>query len=278
MDDAKWTWTLAGGVVILVVGLALYRYGGFGGIDQAAAPPQSGAPEAAAVEAPAVRYPVPEAAIEEPASAGLSTLDASDEAVRSGMEQLFGAGPVDALLVPQDVIRRLVVMIDNLPGDGVPIEQRPLRKVAGSFAVQSADGRLSMSPENAGRYAPFVDAFQSADTGLLTGFYFRYYPLFQQAYQDLGYPGRYFNDRLIAVIDHLLQTPEVVSPVALVQPKVMFEYADPRLQALSAGQKAVIRMGSVNAAAFKNKLREIRSEIVAKSQRPQLEPQGRPAG
>ena len=37
--------------------------------------------------------------------------------------------------------------------------------------------------------------------------YKQYYPLFQQAYVDLGYPEGYFNDRLVEVIDHLLATP-----------------------------------------------------------------------
>ena len=43
--------------------------------------------------------------------------------------------------------------------------------------------------------------------------YARLYPLFQQAYEELGYPGRYFNDRLVEVIDDLLATPEPTGPV-----------------------------------------------------------------
>jgi hypothetical protein len=46
-----------------------------------------------------------------------------------------------------------------------------------------------------------------------------------------------------------------------VQPKVFYEFADPKLEARSAGQKLLIRMGPQNAAALKKKLREIRSQI-----------------
>jgi hypothetical protein len=67
---------------------------------------------------------------------------------------------------------------------------------------------------------------------------------------------------LIEVIDHLLATPEVRDPVRLVQPRVMYEYADPQLQALSAGQKVLIRMGAANAAVVKTKLRELRTELM----------------
>ena len=89
-----------------------------------------------------------------------------------------------------------------------------------------------------------------------------YYPLFQQAYRELGYPDGYFNGiRLIVVIDHLLETPDVIEPVALTQPNVMYEYADPELESRSAGQKIMMRMGSENAARVRAKLREIRAVL-----------------
>jgi Protein of unknown function (DUF3014) len=51
----------------------------------------------------------------------------------------------------------------------------------------------------------------------------------------------------------------------------MYEFADPALEARSAGQKIMIRMGSENAAKVKAKLREIRREVTRrdpKSDRP----------
>jgi len=38
--------------------------------------------------------------------------------------------------------------------------------------------------------------------------------LFQQSYEDLGYPGQYFNDRLVEVIDDMLKTPDVQGPIS----------------------------------------------------------------
>jgi len=93
----------------------------------------------------------------------------------------------------------------------------------------------------------------------------RFYPLFQQAYRELGYPDGYFNDRLVVVIDHLLATPDVPQPVALRQPNVMYEYADPALESRSAGQKLLIRSGPANETAIKAKLREIRAALTGQA-------------
>jgi hypothetical protein len=87
--------------------------------------------------------------------------------------------------------------------------------------------------------------------------------LFQDAYVALGYPDGYFNDRLVEVIDHLLETPEVNDPIELVRPHVLYEYSDPNLEALSSGQKLLLRMGSDNAARIKGTLRELRVLVTA---------------
>jgi Protein of unknown function (DUF3014) len=87
--------------------------------------------------------------------------------------------------------------------------------------------------------------------------------LFQEAYQNLCYPSGYFNDRLVQVIDVLLATPQPSGPIELVQPNVMYTFADPALEARPAGQKLLIRMGPDNAAAIKSKLMELRALITA---------------
>ncbi len=69
---------------------------------------------------------------------------------------------------------------------------------------------------------------------------------FSRSYEDLGYPGQYFNDRLVEVIDHLLQTPDLRGPIELKQGRVFYEYADPALESRSAGQKLLMRMGGDN--------------------------------
>ena len=124
---------------------------------------------------------------------------------------------------------------------------------------------LVHSPRNSARYARYVKLVQALDAERVVAIYVHFYPLFQQAFVELGYPNAQFNDRLVDVIDHLLETPDVQGPVALVRPKVFFEFADPELEELSAGQKLMVRIGPDNAAVLKTKLREIRRALVAEA-------------
>jgi hypothetical protein len=119
-----------------------------------------------------------------------------------------------------------------------------------------------MSPENYARFDFLVNMATSPAPETVAGAYQYMYPLFQEAYVGLGYPDGYFNDRLVEVIDHLLSTPAPAEPILLVQPRVYYEYADPKLEALSGGQKLLLRMGSTNAAKVRQMLQALRVLIV----------------
>ena len=162
------------------------------------------------------------------------------------------------------MVRRIVATVDNLPRLSLAADIRPVKPVPGAFATLGPDGAKQIGLENSARYAPYVNAFAGVDSRALVALYVRFYPLFQQAYRDLGYPNGYFNDRLVEAIDNLLATPVIEGPISLTQPKVLYEYADPSLQSLSAGQKVMLRMGPDNAARVRAKLREIRALVTAK--------------
>lgn len=247
-------------------------------------PPVEQAPVAEApapVESePAIQYPVPEAP-QAPDTPPLPAMAESDAPVAQELSGLFGMDLIAALLEPQNVIRRIVATVDGLPRAHGTDRLRPVKPLSPAFEVErvppaslTAEERIFIGEGNAARYAPLVSLFESTDVQSMVAVYQRWYPLLQQGYEDLGYPGRYFNDRLVQVIDHLLEAPEVKGRIELTQPNVMFEYADPALEALSAGQKTLVRMGPANAARVKEKLRELRGALAAI---PRPEPQA-PAG
>jgi len=220
-------------------------------VAQAPAP----APEPPAPPAPKVEYPI------EPApDAPQLALDASDAPLRDALASLF-KGRLPEFVQPMNLVRHIVATIDNLPREKTAPRLLPVRPTAGALSTVNAGDSMVIAPANSARYAPVIGAVQAVDTRQLVAVYVRFYPLFQQAYRELGYPDGYFNDRLVVVIDHLLATPTVKTPIALVQPKVLYRYADPELEALSSGQKAMIRVGPDNAAVLKVKLREVRNEI-----------------
>lgn len=209
----------------------------------------------------APQYPVPKTSSDAPP---LPELEASDSFLVDLVSQLFGADAVQNFLVTTDIVRHVVVTIDNLPRKKVAERLKPIKPIPGKFQVTGPEGGQSIAKENAARYTTLVQLFEAVDTQTLATAYFRVYPLLQQAYIDLGYPDAYFNNRLVEVIDHLLATPTVQPPIRVVQPNVLYEYADPQLEALSAGQKILIRIGPEHAARVKRKLRELRAAITAK--------------
>lgn len=192
----------------------------------------------------------------------LPALDESDADMLGWLAELFGTQIVTELVVPERLIRNIVVTIDNMPRQQLVPQQRPLRPTPGTFVTTGTEDEIVLAPENYERYAAVMQLVRNTDPRVPAALYGRFKPLFQQAYEELGYPSRSFQQRVIEVIDHLLATPEVVDPVRLVQPRVMYQYADPRLEALSGGQKWLIRMGAANAAIVKTKLRELRTELM----------------
>jgi hypothetical protein len=211
---------------------------------------------------PAIQHPLPEGQ-DSASKAPLPPLADSDAALSGALGQVAGAASVKDYLLPENIIRRLVVTIDNLPRQKVAVAKRPTGGAAGSFVANGDELHATLDPQNFARYQPMVAAAGKLDMQQVAGVYVRFYPLFQQAYQDLGYPNGYFNDRLVQVIDTLLATPQPAEPIALVRPNVMYIFADPALESRPAGQKLLIRMGPDNAAVIKTKLTELRAAITA---------------
>jgi hypothetical protein len=252
-----------------IVGVAalifLLAAGGVYYLRSRSAPPPA-APEAPASAAtaaePAIEHPLPEGS-SNAASAPLPDLANSDSPLRDALAQLAGADTVKDYLVPEDLIRRIVVTIDNLPRQKIAVDKRPTKPIAGSFAADGDELHATLNQRNFERYKPLVAAISKLDMHQVGAVYIRFYPLFQQSYQNLGYPNGYFNDRLVEVIDAMLATPEPSGPIQLERPNVMYTFADPALEARPAGQKLLIRMGPQNAQAVKAKLTELRAVIAA---------------
>ena len=225
-------------------------------------PPPAVAPPAQSAQSPAepVLHPLPEA---DGQAAPLPALADSDEAFGAALTGLLGAPAVAQYLAADNLIRRVVVTIDNLPRQKVSLDKRAVGAVPGTLRVHGDELHSTLASENAARYEPMVALVRNLDMHEVAKVYIRFYPLLQRAYTDLGYPTGYFNDRLIAVIDELLATPQPAGTIELVRPNVLYEFADPALEARPAGQKLLLRMGAENAAVIKSKLLELRAVLTA---------------
>ncbi len=226
------------------------------------APPAAAPPPAA----PAIRHPLPAAP-----GGGLPSLDSSDSYLERALAELLGHKSVRTFLHLDGVARRFVATVDNLGTGDAPASRWPVKTTAGSFQTEPRDGAMVIAAGNEARYLPFVRFAAGIDARRAVALYQRAYPLLQQAYEDLGYPGKYFNDRVVEVLDNLLATPTPAGPIAVKRFTAdggtsgggLYVFADPVLETSTAGQKILLRMGRDNAALLMPKLRELRALIVA---------------
>ncbi len=230
-------------------------------------PPEPASPASTAAAEPATLHPI------EPSPAP-TAMGASD--IPQALVGLIGQKAVTSFFQTDDFARRFVATIDNLGREHAAPMLWPINPTPGRFTVEGPAGAALIAADNSMRYTPFVLLVETIDIGRAVDLYVQMYPMLQQAYQDLGYPKRYFNDRFIEVIDKLLSTPDVSYPVKVTltevkgpipseRPWVRYQFADPELESLSAGQKILLRVGPVNERRLKAKLLEIRQQLVARA-------------
>lgn len=267
-DKSIWWWVL-GVLVLVAAGVAWWWWWQGRGPAPAPvvqAPPPPTVAEPAKAEPPRIEHPIeaaPAAAAAPTEPTPLPPLAESDSALRAAISKLVGEKSLLEFFHMRDIASRIVATVDNLPRAKVAQKILPVRGPGGAFLVDGDGEARVIGAANPARYAAHLRLLDAVDSRQAAALYLRFYPLLQQAYRDLGYPQGNFNDRLVFVIDHLLATPEIEGPIKLTQPKVLYEFADPDLEARSAGQKLLLRMGNANAARAKKKLREFRREITA---------------
>jgi hypothetical protein len=269
MTKDSQAWVLLAMAVAVVAGLTWWRVGMM---------PHAPATSVFA-PAPALRAeppPEPQAAIEYPLGELPQPAELTGASLRQALAKLLGGTAALAGLQLDDFPRRLVATIDNLARRHAPAQAWPVDPAPGRFDVIEAGDAPVISADNAERYTSFVLLAQAVDAKRAVDLYVRLYPVLQAAYEELGFPHRYFNDRVMTVIDLLLSTPEtamplklrlteVKGPIASLRPWVRYEFDDPALESLSSGQKMLLRMGPVNERRLKDKLAELRTELARRA-------------
>lgn len=213
-----------------------------------------------------------EAIAEEPAertATKKSTRDtvavADDKAINQELAKHWSLGQLRKFFNLQEQARRLVITVDNLSGEHVPSQMRVTRGMPGLLQVDPDGENFTLSTRNYKRYDAFISFVESLNAKTVARLYARFYPLLQHTYEETGFPDQQFHARVLAAIDDMLAAPNVKGDVALVQPKVLYRFEDPDLEALSPGKKIMIRVGPENAARLKRVLRRLRTAIAARA-------------
>jgi hypothetical protein len=273
-------WIIA--IILVVLGvIALYVFNASQSTIEEAPPPPVMVEEPSPPPAPEpqnvpaeVLAPAPaeEPVVEQPP---LPPLAESDPVAIETLSGLVGDERVREYVAHQDVIPRLVATVDAMGGAQVPASIKVIEGPGGEFQATADENPASVirnaagdpipqyivDPVNDRRYDSYVKMLEAVDVSQLAATYREYRPLLEEAFRQLGYPDGDFDQRLRAVIDELLATPDVAEPVRLIKPEAFYLYADKELESLTAGQKALLRMGPENAARVKAKLSEIRDAL-----------------
>ncbi len=199
----------------------------------------------------------------------LPTLNESDSSILAALQQLRGEGLLQ-LLVPQELIRKFVLAVNNLAEGKVIHEYRPVVSppppfVAETFSVMiegAAVDQERVAPANFQRYEPYVTTLALIDSDAAVAVYRRFYPLLEEAFRELGLKKPNFHSVLIAAIDNILAAPDAQGDLLLVRPKVFYQYADPALEQLPQTHKLMLRMGPENARSVKASLRQLRARLI----------------
>ncbi len=157
----------------------------------------------------------------------------------------------------ENVIRDFVALVDNLAAGVVARDSAIIKGPEARFMIEEVDGQLFMNPQSYQRYDNIIDWFVGMDNRALVAVFTQYEPLFDEAYAEISRPGTSFRKRLEGAVNVLNATPVQHGLIELQSDKIMYTYADEKLESLPAAQRQMLRIGPDNMARVTTKLNEL---------------------
>ncbi len=219
----------------------------------------------------------------EPVENVLPLLDDSDDWLKIKLPEITWRKELLKLIIDEDMIRRFVVFTDNFAQGTIAYEHSPFILPNAKFTPEidsvsfqsigqtpkqtSSDTTLSITQnvwqwnENSSRrFSLYVDLLRSMDSESLVQWYSEIKPLIDEAYSELGYEDD-FTSTLQDAITRVLDMELPKSSMALIQPSVMYKFADPELEALPDTDKLLLRLGKDNLLVMKSVLLELHEKL-----------------
>ncbi len=191
----------------------------------------------------------------------LPSLDESDAFVRGLVEALSSHMQLARWMMTEDLLRKFTAVVDNIAEGVSPAPHLPFLKPEEEFQATYQSGYFYAEPQSYDRYDLVADVFGSIDARATAKLYSDLKPLIREAYVELGYPGRNFDETFSLALDRLIKVPALEGRVELDGTTVSFKYADPALERLSPAQKHFLRMGPRNVKMIQAKLAELKIHL-----------------
>ncbi len=192
-------------------------------------------------------------------------IDISDASVKSALLAVAKSPTFGRLLVNESLIQKFVINVHNLADEELASKDSLVVAPQDSFKTYQQADRTWIDKASFSRYNTYVDALESIEVDELLSVYDTYKSSIVEKYAEISRPGANFDRTLIQAIDELLDTPQVPMPIEVFSESVMYKFKDARLENLSAPQKQLLRTGPENMRRIKAILRDLKSELQARS-------------
>ena len=186
-----------------------------------------------------------------------SDLDGSDEFIRDVIGTISSHPGLAEWIVSDGLIRRFVVVVDNVADGSNPAQHVPFMRPMTRFRTSGEGAALQIDARSYRRYDLHAQIIASLNTQGTADLYLALEPLMNEAYVELGNPDRPFTQTLERAIVSLLNAPIVDGLPALVEHAPFFQYTDTTLESLTPAQKQLLGMGPDNVRTVQAKLRQM---------------------
>ena len=190
-----------------------------------------------------LELPVSEPTVDivEAESEGLPPLNESDTWFR---DQL--ADVATPWLAETELIRTAATVLENASRGELPRKFLGFLAPTGKFGISGSGAQRQMDPASFERYDSFVGALEMLPPERAAEFFRTIEPLLAEAVRELGTRSGSPRELAYLALNTALATPRTDGTDRLVQPKVLFKYADEELESLLPLQKQLLRMGPDN--------------------------------
>ncbi len=181
-------------------------------------------------------------------------LENSDEQVRVAILDI--APGMASWLIPDEQIRKWVLMVDLMADAKLPRRYRPIDYPMASFKVDEKDGVMVAAPANYERANLLIEQLVMIDPALMAKYYHQWQPIFEKAYRELGKPGS-FDQRLRLSIERIIMVEPLQADGSVKRPGVFYQYNDPKLEKSPELSRLLWRLGPDNTAKLQAYLEQL---------------------
>ena len=197
--------------------------------------------------------------IPEPVSK-LPQLDRSDTDVIAHLLEVSDGG-FQSWLIQEHLIRKFVRAINALEEGKLVSQYRPFTEPQTPFTAATIGESWQIKPDNYARYTPYLDSLEKVGPERLAQLYLHYYPLLQQAYEELGVDKGEFNEVTIRALTRITKAPVPPADAALTRPSVAYKFSAPDLEQRSSVEKLLFRLGPENSERLKKLARDLLDQL-----------------